>query len=215
MNIRSITRLIGGGRPRRLVLPAVAIAAMVTVGSLVGCTPPYPFPIPTQPHGGITWSCGIVVFPSKGIGCKIGWNFSWNSTLSNATVDGLAATNLSTVFTAQNVAMNDGTYSAVVALYDQNGNLLASDNANVYVSGGTGYLSDPEALATWVEAHDAQARSMQASVGIPYTVTNPNAKTGQVTATGYVGNVAGDSATSTFVVSCKHQKPDHICAVKG
>lgn len=96
--------------------------------------------------------------------------------------------------------MDAGTYSAVVALYDQNGNLLASDNVSFYVSGSSAYISDPDALATWIEAHDAQARSIKATGSIPYTVTNPSANTGTATATGYVGNVAGDSATSVFSI---------------
>jgi len=113
--------------------------------------------------------------------------------------------------------MTDGTHSGTVAIYDGSGNLVTAKNFDYYVTGNQGYPSDPSAVQAWVNAHNGSGDYVEINANnLPYSVTDPNATTGQVTATTYANGQQIASGTSTFHISggggggC----PTHLCQRK-
>ncbi|MGH8426982.1 MAG: hypothetical protein ACRES7_03255 [Gammaproteobacteria bacterium] len=122
---------------------------------------------------------------------------------------------LETDFTTQNVAMADGTYSATIEIYDGN-NLVDSYSFDYYVSGGQATPADPSAVQSWLDAHDGDGDSATVNApGLTYTVTNPNASSGQVTATSYDDGQEITSATSTFAIGNGGGGCKYNCKQKG
>lgn len=105
------------------------------------------------------------------------------------------------LFGTHNVVMTNGSYAGNLAIYDSNGNLVASTNVNYYVSGNEAHASNPDELGTWIENHSESGDSFKISGNFPYSVTNPDASQAQVTATAYVNNQPASSGTATFTIN--------------
>ncbi|MGH2508082.1 MAG: hypothetical protein ACRDHZ_11860 [Ktedonobacteraceae bacterium] len=159
-----------------------------------------------------TTSIGISLSCKSGAGCTETGTVTW--TQAPQSHNNIDASQLVTEFTTQNVTMDNGTYPVTIEVYDGS-NLVASNTFNYNVNGGQATLADPSTVQSWLDAHDGDGDSVQINApGLTYTVTNPNAQTGQVTATDYYEGQQEASATSSFSIGggggCKYN-----CQQKG
>ncbi|MGH8273796.1 MAG: hypothetical protein ACRES9_06025 [Gammaproteobacteria bacterium] len=113
------------------------------------------------------------------------------------------ASNFHATFTATNVEMDNGTYTGMLAIYDQHKNLLASTDVKFYVSGNTAHLSTPSVVKSWIRSQSGPGDLYTANAEIPYRVINPKATQGEVTAIGYLDSQAVGTTASQFLISHK------------
>lgn len=133
--------------------------------------------------------------PAGGGSCTI----SGNVTVTWAPAQLIDVSEFTSLYTTQNVSVDDGTYSATFKVYDSNHNLVAQNSFNYIVSGSQGVLADPSTVNSWLNANVQSGDSVQISVaGMTYTVTDPNADSGTITATAYDGGQEEASGTATF-----------------
>lgn len=220
MNIRQIINAFGGGKPRRLAFPVAAVIGIAVLATLAGCKVGK-----GSGDGQLQVSSGAFRFdcrvwpPPESIsgflsGCKIGIGTTWNVALTPEEIANVVNSGFYEGFVTDNVTMVNGTYSATFALYDQSGNFLGSYNTNIYVTGNSAYLSNPGAVTSWIETYASEARSLKLSSAVPYSVTNPDASSGQVAGTTYMDNLPVVLATSAFSIvgpQCHHTQSGRRC----
>lgn len=151
---------------------------------------------------------------SGGVGCggSVGIGIKFDAPTPNE----IDATEMSMVFTPQNVVINDGTYSATINVYDGNNNLVASQSFDYYVSGEEASFSDPSAVSSWLNAQVQSGDTVNLEYsGVSATVTNPNAQTGTVTAASYYDGQQMTSATSSFSIGQGGGGCKYDCQQKG
>lgn len=111
-----------------------------------------------------------------------------------------AASELHLTFTSVAVDMDDGTDSGTAKIYDSQKLLVAVKRVTFYVTGNTAYLSNPDAVTSWLQTNSAPGDTYKADATIPFHVTQSNAAQGEVSVTAYVGSNAVAGTTSQFPI---------------